>query len=84
MPPEHRPVSENCLYLNLNVWTPALRDGRKRPVMVYIHGGAYSSGSANNVIYGGVSLCRRGKVVVTLNHRVNFFGFLNAFQYFRI
>jgi para-nitrobenzyl esterase len=38
--------------------------------MVYIHGGAYSSGSANNVLYDGVELCRRGEVVVvTLNHR---------------
>lgn len=75
MPPEQGPVSEDCLYLN--VWTPALRDGRKRPVMVYIHGGAFSSGSANNVLYNGVNLCRRGDVVVvTLNHRLNLFGFL--------
>lgn len=75
MPPEQGPVSEDCLYLN--VWTPAVRDGRKRPVMVYIHGGAYSSGSANNVLYNGVNLCRRGEVVVvTLNHRLNLFGFL--------
>ena len=75
MPPEQGPVSEDCLYLN--VWTPALRDGRKRPVMVYIHGGAYSSGSANNALYNGVNLSRRGDVVVvTLNHRLNLFGFL--------
>jgi para-nitrobenzyl esterase len=74
-PPDTGPVSEDCLYLN--VWTPGLRDGRKRPVMVYIHGGAYSSGSANNVLYNGVNLCRRGDVVVvTLNHRLNLFGYL--------
>lgn len=75
LPPELGPVSEDCLFLN--VWTPGLRDGRKRPVMVYIHGGAYSGGSANNALYDGVNLCRRGDVVVvTLNHRLNLFGFL--------
>ena len=75
LPPELGPVSEDCLYLN--IWTPALRDGRQRPVIVYIHGGAYSNGSANNELYGGVNLCRRGDVVVvTLNHRLNLFGFL--------
>jgi len=75
LPPELGPVSEDCLYLN--VWTPGLRDGRKRSVMVYIHGGAYSGGSGNNALYDGVNLCRRGDVVfVTLNHRLNLFGFL--------
>lgn len=75
LPPEQGPVGEDCLHLN--VWTPGLRDGRKRPVMVYIHGGAYSSGSANNVLYDGSNLCRRGDIVfVTLNHRLNLFGFL--------
>src|SRR5689334_20586357 len=49
--------SEDCLFLN--VWTPALRDGRKRPVMVYIHGGAYSSGSGSSPLYEGSRLCRR-------------------------
>jgi para-nitrobenzyl esterase len=68
-------MSEDCLHLN--VWTPGLRDGRKRPVMVYIHGGAYSSGSANNDLYDGMNLCHRGDVVfVSLNHRLNLFGFL--------
>jgi para-nitrobenzyl esterase len=75
LPPELGPVSEDCLYLN--VWTPGLRDGRKRPVMVYIHGGAYSGGSGNNTLYDGVNLCQRGEVVVvTLSHRLNLFGFL--------
>jgi len=75
LPPEQGPVGEDCLHLN--VWTPGLRDGRKRPVMVYIHGGAYSSGSANNELYDGINLCRRGDIVfVTLNHRLNLFGFL--------
>ena len=69
------PVSEDCLYLN--VWTPAIRDGKKRPVMVYIHGGGYVAHAANFKIYDGVNLCRRGDVVVvTLNHRLNVFGYL--------
>jgi len=68
------PTSEDCLFLN--VWTPALRDGRKRPVMVYIHGGAYSNGSGSSPLYDGVRLCKRGDVVVvTLNHRLNAFGY---------
>ena len=68
-------ISEDCLYLN--VWTPALRDGHKRPVMVYIHGGGYTTGSANLDLYDGERLCRRGDVVVvTLNHRLNLFGYL--------
>jgi para-nitrobenzyl esterase len=69
------PVSEDCLYLN--VWTPGLRDRAKRAVMVYIHGGGYNALSANNPMYDGVRLCRRGDVVVvTLNHRLNLFGYL--------
>lgn len=69
------PVSEDCLYLN--VWTPALRDGAKRPVMVYMHGGGYVAHAANFPIYDGGNLCRRGDVVVvTLNHRLNAFGYL--------
>ena len=68
-------ASEDCLYLN--VWTPALRDGHKRPVLVYFHGGAYSNGSVNEDLYDGVRLCRRGDVVVvTVNHRLNIFGYL--------
>jgi para-nitrobenzyl esterase len=68
-------TSEDCLFLN--VWTPALRDGGKRAVMVYIHGGAYSNGSGSADICDGVNLCKRGNVVVvTLNHRLNVFGYL--------
>jgi len=68
-------MSEDCLFLN--VWTPALRDGGKRAVMVYIHGGAYSTGSGSAAIYDGAALCQRGNVVVvTLNHRLNAFGYL--------
>lgn len=69
------PGSEDCLALN--VWTPALRDGAKRPVLVYIHGGAYANGSGSDPLYDGARLCRRGDVaVVTVNHRLNVFGYL--------
>jgi para-nitrobenzyl esterase len=69
-------TSEDCLFLN--VWTPALRDGKKRPVMFYIHGGAYASGSGSSPLYDGARLCRRGDVVVvTVNHRLNVFGYLS-------
>jgi para-nitrobenzyl esterase len=67
--------NEDCLFLNL--WTPALRDGGKRPVMFYIHGGAYNNGSGSSPLYDGVRLCKRGDVVVvTVNHRLNAFGYL--------
>jgi para-nitrobenzyl esterase len=73
-PKEGTRVSEDCLHLN--VWTPALHDGRKRPVMVYIHVGPYSSSSSNFDMLDGVRLCRRGDVVVvTVNHRLNVFGY---------
>jgi para-nitrobenzyl esterase len=73
---EENPVnSEDCLHLN--VWTAGLRDGRKRPVMVYIHGGAYSSSSSNGPVYDGIRLVKRGDVVVvTMNHRLNLFGYM--------
>lgn len=73
------PGSEDCLYLN--VWTPALRDGGKRPILFYIHGGAYNNGSGSDPIYDGGNLCRRGDVVVvTVNHRLNLFGYLYLAQ----
>ncbi len=66
--------SEDCLFLN--VWTPGLADGGGRPVMVYVHGGAHANGSGSSPLYDGVNLCRRGDVVVvTLNHRLNLFGY---------
>jgi para-nitrobenzyl esterase len=73
--PESGLQSEDCLHLN--VFTPALRDHRKRPVLVYFHGGAYNNGSVNSALYDGKRLCHRGDVVVvTVNHRLNAFGFL--------
>jgi para-nitrobenzyl esterase len=67
--------SEDCLVLN--IWTPALRDHHKRPVMVWFHGGGFSTGSGGNPVYDGTNLARKGDVVVvTLNHRLNIFGHL--------
>jgi para-nitrobenzyl esterase len=67
--------SEDCLVLN--VWTPGLGDGRKRPIMVWLHGGGYDQYNGSTPVYDGVRLCQRGDVVVvTLNHRLNLFGYL--------
>jgi para-nitrobenzyl esterase len=67
--------SEDCLVLN--VWTPGIKDQRKRPVMVWLHGGGFSAGSGSRNVFDGAQLARRGDVVVvTLNHRLNVFGFL--------
>src|SRR6185312_10438395 len=75
MPPDEGEQSEDCL--NLNVWTRGLRDGKKRPVMVYFHGGGYTYGTVNSVLYNGKRLAERGDVVVvTVNGRLNAFGFL--------
>jgi para-nitrobenzyl esterase len=65
-------ISEDCLFLN--IFTPGLRDKKKRPVMFYIHGGAYANGSGSSPLYDGVRLCKRGDVVVvSVNHRLNAF-----------
>ncbi|AMU95091.1 carboxylesterase [Sphingopyxis terrae subsp. terrae NBRC 15098] len=71
----YQPQSEDCLFLN--VWTPALDEKRKRPVLVYFHGGAYSTGSVTDPINDGANLAARGDVVVvTVNHRLNALGYL--------
>jgi para-nitrobenzyl esterase len=68
-------ISEDCLFLN--VWTPGTEKNARRPVLFYIHGGAYSHGSGASPLYDGVALCQRGDVVVvTVNHRLNAFGYL--------
>jgi para-nitrobenzyl esterase len=68
-------TSEDCL--SVNVWTPGLRDGVKRPVMVWMHGGGFSLFNGSSPAYDGVRLAKRGDVVVvTLNHRLNAFGYL--------
>ena len=72
---------ENCL--RVNIWTPGINDGKKRPVMVWLHGGGYSSGSGQELpSYDGANLARKGDVVVvTLNHRLNVLGFLDLSAY---
>lgn len=67
-------TSEDCLFLN--VWTRGLGDGKKRPIMVWLHGGGYVTGSGSSNGYDGSRLVERGDVVVvTLNHRLNGFGY---------
>lgn len=76
--PENLVQSEDCL--SLNVWVPeaALSDGRARPVMVWLHGGAYFIGFSAQPIYDGQALAEDGDViVVTLNYRLGALGFLD-------
>ncbi|MDH7974382.1 carboxylesterase/lipase family protein [Sphingomonas sp. AR_OL41] len=71
---KYAPQSEDCLFLN--VWTGVGRNARK-PVMVYIHGGAYANGSVTDPLNDGQHLAARGDVVVvTINHRLNALGYL--------
>jgi len=73
-PPDATPEGEDCL--TLNVSTPGL--GGRRPVMVWLHGGAFAYGSGNRAVTEGANLARRGDVVVvSVNHRLNIFGFLH-------
>ena len=72
-------TDNNCQ--NLNIWTPGL-DDKARPVMVWLHGGGFSSGSANGSGYDGEALARSNDVVVVgVNHRLNVFGFLDLSAY---
>jgi para-nitrobenzyl esterase len=71
----HTEQSEDCL--TVNVFTPAL-DNKPRPVMVWMHGGGFSSGSGNYLLYDGTNLAKKEDVVVvSVNHRLNIFGFLH-------
>lgn len=68
--------SEDCLFLN--VWTPGAEPEALRPVMVYFHGGAYATGSGSSPLYDGSRLANAHNVVViTVNHRLNAFGYLS-------
>ncbi|MEK6476045.1 carboxylesterase family protein [Catalinimonas sp. 4WD22] len=73
--------NENCL--NLNVWTQGINDGKKRPVMVWLHGGGFSAGSSIELpSYDGENLSKNGDVVlVSVNHRLNVLGFLDLSAY---
>ncbi|MES2293151.1 MAG: carboxylesterase family protein [Pseudomonadota bacterium] len=67
--------SEDCL--RLNIWTAGLGGAGKRPVMLWCHGGGFTGGSGGNVRYDGAMLAKKhGVVLVTVNHRLNAFGFL--------
>jgi para-nitrobenzyl esterase len=68
-------ASEDCLYLN--VWTRSVNDGRKRPVMVWFHGGGFDQGTGGSIGYDGAGLAEhQDVVVVTVNHRLNVLGYL--------
>jgi para-nitrobenzyl esterase len=68
-------ASEDCLYLN--VWTGAKGASEKRPVMLWIYGGGYASGSGSQPMYDGEALAKKGAVVVTFNYRLGAFGFFS-------
>jgi len=70
---EAEPASEDCLYLN--IWTAAKSASERRPVMVWIHGGALTRGSGSVPVYDGEALAKKGVVVVTINYRLGIFGF---------
>ena len=65
--------SEDCLYLN--VWTPATSAKARLPVMVWIYGGGFAAGAASEPRQDGENLARKGVVVVSMNYRLNVFGF---------
>jgi len=69
-------MSEDCL--RLNVWSREMGAGRRLPVMLWLHGGGFASGNGSYTIYDGANLARKRDVVtVTINHRLNSFGFLH-------
>jgi len=69
-------MSEDCL--RLNVWSRELGAGRRLPVMVWLHGGGFTSGNGSYSIYDGANLARKREVVsVSINHRLNSFGYLH-------
>jgi para-nitrobenzyl esterase len=74
-------ANEDCL--RLNIWTPGINDGKKRPVMFWIHGGGYTAGSSQELpSYDGESISKKGDVVlVSVNHRLNILGFLDLSEY---
>jgi para-nitrobenzyl esterase len=67
-------MTEDCL--RINIWTPQASRARKRPVMVWFHGGGFEAGAGSSGLYDGARMAKRGDVVVcTINHRLNVFGF---------
>ena len=74
-------ANEDCL--RLNVWSPGINDGKKRPVMFWIHGGGYTAGSSQELpSYDGEAISKKGDVVlISVNHRLNVLGFLDLSEY---
>ncbi len=74
-------TNEDCL--RINIWTPGINDGKKRPVMFWIHGGGFTAGSSQELpSYDGENLAKKGDVVVvSINHRLNVLGFLDLSAY---
>ena len=68
-------LNEDCLYLN--VWTPAKHDTKGLPVLVYFFGGGFVAGDASEPRYDGATMAEKGIVAVTVNYRLNIFGFLS-------
>lgn len=67
-------TSEDCLYLN--IWTPAANENKALPVLVYFYGGGFVAGDGSEPRYDGASMAQKGIVTVTVNYRLNVFGFL--------
>ena len=67
-------LSEDCLYLS--IWTAAQSEDERRPVMVWIHGGALTRGTGSNPVYDGTALAKKGVILVTVNYRLGPFGYL--------
>jgi para-nitrobenzyl esterase len=74
-------TNEDCM--RINVWTPSINDGKKRPVLFWIHGGGFTAGSSQELpSYDGENLAKKGDVVVvSINHRLNILGYLDLSAY---
>ena len=68
-------MDEDCLYLN--IWTPAETGEDKLPVMMWIHGGGAQEGFGYELEFDGEALCRQKVILVTINYRLNIFGFFS-------
>lgn len=72
--PVEEPMDEDCLYLN--IWTPAQREGEGLPVIFWVHGGAFLTGYGHSAHFDGEPFARQGVILVTINYRLNIFGWM--------
>lgn len=72
--PVEEPMDEDCLYLN--VWTPAQSAGERLPVIFWVHGGAFMTGYGHSAHFDGEPFARQGVILVTINYRLNIFGWM--------